>query len=378
MRRVWLSWAVLFLLTCVAVGASAKPRVDKTPFGRARDGAAVDLYTLTNSRGMTAKITNYGAILVALLVPDRQGKLDDVVLGYEDLGGYLANNPYFGAIVGRYGNRIARGQFTIDGKTYTLTRNDGENHLHGGAKGFDKVLWTARSVGGEDHVAVVLSYRSPDGEEGYPGALSAEVTYTLTEQNELRIDYKATTDRPTIVNLTHHSYFNLDGAGSGDILGHRLTLHADHFTPVVKGLIPTGEVKPVAGTPMDFTKPAAIGTRIETPDEQLVLGGGYDHNWILNRSGEGLSLAATLIGPTTGRVLEILTTEPAIQFYSGNFLDGSITGKAGKVYRHRFGLCLEPQHSPDSPNRPGFPTTVLRPGETYRSTTVLRFSVVQP
>jgi aldose 1-epimerase len=313
------------------------------------------------------------ATVISLEVPDRSGKLADVVLGYDNLQDYIKNNPYFGSIVGRYGNRIAKGRFSLDGADYKLAVNNGENHLHGGIKGFDKVVWKAESVNKSNAVGVKMTYLSKDGEEGYPGSLTSTVTYLLTNDNELKIEYSAVTDKPTPVNLTHHGYFNLTGC-SRDILAHELMLNADRFTPVDAGLIPTGELRPVKGTVMDFTKPTAIGARINSDYEQIKFGGGYDHNWVLNRSGKGLSLAATLYEPTTGRLMEVLTTEPAIQFYSGNFLDGTITGKGGIVYKHRFGLCLETQHYPDSPNKPGFPSTVLRPGQKYTQTTVYRFS----
>lgn len=346
-------------------------RIETSPFGRTPDGTDVELYTLTGGGGAVARIASFGAIVVSLAVPDRDGRLDDVVLGFDTLDGYLLHpRPYFGAICGRYANRIRGGRFTLDGREYALACNDGENHLHGGQKGFDRAVWAARIAGG----GVELSLRSPDGEEGYPGDLSVRVRYALTDENALSIDYVATTDRATLVNLTHHSYFNLDGAGRGDVLGHVLTIDADRFTPVVEGLIPTGELRDVRGTPMDFTRPTPIGARIGSKDEQLLLARGYDHNWVLNRRGDGPSLAARVESPATGRVLEVLTTEPGVHFYSGNFLDGTFAGKGGRIYGRRHGLCLETQHFPDSPNQPGFPSTVLRPGETYRTTTVFRFS----
>lgn len=356
-------------------GAHKKMKIEKHAFGKTADGTPVELYTLTNANGLEAKITNYGGIVVSLLVPDRDGKPGDVVLGYETLEEYIENNPYFGTLVGRYGNRIARGKFTLEGIEYTLAQNDGENHLHGGLKGFDKVVWKADAVRSKNSVGLKLTYLSKDGEEGYPGNLSVTVVYTLTNDNELKIEYTAVTDKVTIVNLTHHGYFNLAGAGLGDILGHELMIKADRFTPVDKGLIPTGELRSVKGTPMDFTRAAAIGARIDQAAEQLVLGGGYDHNWVLNNGDGSLALAAKVYEPTTGRVMEVYTTEPGIQFYSGNFLDGSITGKGGKVYEYRYGFCLETQHFPDSPNKPDFPSTVLKPGETYTTTTIYTFSV---
>jgi aldose 1-epimerase len=297
-------------------------------------------------------------------------------LGFASLEGYLANGRvYLGCIAGRYANRIRRGRFALDGREHQLARNDGENHLHGGVRGFDKVLWRARPLAPSRAAGVELSYRSPDGEEGYPGNLDVRVTYALTDENALRIDYRATTDRPTIVNLTHHGYFNLEGAGRGDVLGHVLAIRAGRFTPVGEGLVPTGELRPVGGTPMDFGRPTAIGARIGSADEQLARAGGYDHNFVLDRKGARPSLAARLSSPGTGRVMEVLTTEPGLQLYSGNFLDGTAVGKGGRAYQHRFGLCLETQHFPDSPNQPGFPSTVLRPGDPWRSTTVYRFSV---
>ena len=363
--------AILLLVANVSLAAES---VTKTPFGTTADGQAVDLYTLTNASGMQAAITNYGGIIVSLKVPDRQGKLADVVLGFDTLKGYLDKPPYFGAIVGRYGNRIANGKFRLDGHEYTLAQNDHENHLHGGLRGFDKVVWDVKAAVDGKEPELVLHYVSKDGEEGYPGNLDVTITYTLTDANELKIAYRATTDKPTVVNLTNHSYFNLAGAGSGDVLGHELTINADRFTPVAKGLIPTGELRPVKGTPMDFTQPTAIGARIGAADEQLKLGMGYDHNWVLNKTGKAMTLAARVHEPATGRTMEVLTTEPGLQFYSGNFLDGSNVGKQGMTYKHRYGFCLETQHFPDSPNKPEFPSTLLNPGETYETTTIYRFS----
>jgi aldose 1-epimerase len=357
-----------------ATPSSVKPTVSRAPFGQMPDGTAVESFTLRNAHGIEVKAITYGGIIVSLRVPDRAGKLDDVVLGYDDLAGYLRQSPYFGAIVGRYGNRIAKGRFTLDGKTYTLATNNGPNHLHGGVKGFDKVVWKGEPASTGDAASVTFRYTSPDGEEGYPGALSARVTYTLTDRDELRFEYAATSDKPTIVNLTQHSYFNLAGAGH-DILGHELTLDADRFTPVDATLIPTGKLASVSGTPFDFRKPTAIGARIGQDDEQLRHGGGYDHNFVLNRNGDGLVHAARLVDPRSGRALDIQTTEPGVQFYTGNFLDGTITGKGGVVYKKRGALCLETQHFPDSPNQPTFPSTVLRPGQEYRSTTTLTFGV---
>ncbi|MCI0490666.1 MAG: galactose mutarotase [Blastocatellia bacterium] len=350
----------------------AKPKIEKQPFGKTSDGQAVDLYTLTNTGGVEVKITNYGGTVVSLKVPDRNGHKADVVLGHDNLDGYMTNNPYFGSIIGRYGNRIGKGRFSLNGQEYTLAKNNGENHLHGGIKGFDKVVWEAKEIDDKDGAGLSLNYVSKDGEEGYPGNLSVTVVYTLTDDNELKIDYTAATDKDTVVNLTHHSYFNL--AGEGSILDHELMLEAGRFTPVDTGLIPTGELRSVKGTPMDFTQPTAIGARIDDDYEQLVLGKGYDHNWALESGGGKLSLAARVSEPKAGRVMEVYTTEPGIQFYTGNFLDGSITGKGGQVYQRRYGFCLETQHFPDSPNKPDFPSTLLKPGRKYMTTTVYKFS----
>jgi len=340
----------------------------KENFGRLPDGTPVELFTLNNSHGLRARIMTYGAIVVSLEVPDRDGSLADITLGYDSLDGYLETTPYFGAVVGRYGNRIAKAKFTLDGVEYTLAANNGENHLHGGLKGFDKVMWAAEPVREEAAVGVKLSYLSPDGEEGYPGNLSCVVTYWITEDNELKITYEATTDKATPLNLTHHSYFNLAGQGRGDILGHELILEADRYTPVDEGLIPIGELRPVAGTPFDFTTPHIIGARIAQ------VHGGYDHNFVLRSGGGDLARAAQVFEPTSGRVMEVFTTEPGIQFYTGNFLDGSIFGKVGREYNKHYGFCLETQHFPDSPNQPDFPSTILRPGETYHTLTIHKFS----
>lgn len=339
------------------------------PFGTAPSGEQIQMYTLTNSNGMEARIINYGGIVVSLKTPDRSGNLADVVLGFDSLAPYLGTHPYFGALIGRYGNRIANARFALDGQTYTLPVNNGPNSLHGGNNGFDKQVWSASAEPG----LLVLTYTSPDGEEGYPGTLNARVTYALGEDNSLRIDYEATTDKPTVVNLTNHSYFNLADAGASLILNHEVMINADRFTPVNDTLIPTGELRPVDGTPFDFRQPTAIGARIDADDEQIRFGGGYDHNYVLNRTGDGLSLAASVYEPVSGRVMEVLTAEPAVQFYTGNFLTGE-TGKGGVSYQRRSGLCLETQHYPDSPNQPEFPSTVLRPGEVYRTSTVYRFS----
>jgi aldose 1-epimerase len=353
---------------------SSQAQIKPEAFHRTIDGSQVDLYTLKNSNGLAATITNYGGIVVSLTVPDKNGKLGDVVLGYDTLNDYIGSTPYFGALIGRYGNRIAKGKFTIDGVAYQLAQNNDSNALHGGRRGFDKAVWQAEKADTSDGPALKLTYTSKDGEEDYPGTLRCEVTYTLTNKNELKIEYSAETDKPTFVNLTHHSYFNLKDGGASDILGHELMIKASKFTPVDKGLIPTGELKPVAGTPFDFNKPTAIGARVENDDEQLKFGKGYDHNWVLDRQGKDLELVASVYEPTSGRFMEVLTTEPGLQFYCGNFLDGTNIGKGGVAYQHRTGLCLETQHFPDSPNHPDFPTTELKPGEKYTQTTVYRFS----
>lgn len=348
--------------------------ISKKLFGKTSDQTPVDLYTLRNSKGMEAKIMTYGGIVTALKVPGRNGSFDDVVLGYDHLEGYLKHNPCFGALIGRYGNRIARGRFALDGVTHTLATNNGPNHLHGGLKGFDKVIWSARPVDTANGPALQLNYLSKDGEEGYPGNLLVTAIYTVTEDNALTVDFVATTDKKTVCNLTHHSYFNL--AGKGDILGHVAYINADKFTPSDAGLIPTGELRPVAGTPLDFRKPTPIGLRINDPsDEQIRFGNGYDHNFVLNKKGNELSLAARVTEPNSGRGMEVWTTEPGTQFYTANFLDGTITGKGGWIYQARHGFCFEPQHFPDSPNHPEFPTTVLKPGGTYRNTISYKFSV---
>jgi aldose 1-epimerase len=343
--------------------------INTESFGKTPDGQEVDLYTLTNTNGLRARITNYGAILVSLEVPDKSGKLADITLGYDTLDGYLTRHPYFGSTVGRYANRIGGARFKLNDVEYKLAANNGPNHLHGGIKGFDKVVWKAEEVTAEsDRALVKLSYLSKDGEEGYPGNLACTVTYTLTKADELKISYEAETDKTTILNLTNHSYWNLAGQGDGDILGHELMLNADKYTPVDEGLIPTGEIKSVKDSPMDFTKPMTIGSRIGQ------IGSGYDHNYVLNSSGGRLALCARVYEPASGRTMEIHTTEPGVQFYTGNFLDGSITGKAGKVYKKHYGFCLETQHFPDSPNKPDFPSVVLKPGDKYTTVTVHKFS----
>jgi aldose 1-epimerase len=351
--------------------------VKREVFGKTPDGAVVEVFTLKNVNGMEVRAITYGGIITSLRVPDRDGRLEDIVLGYDNLDVYIKNNsPYFGAIIGRYGNRIANGSFPLDGRTYRLATNNGPNHLHGGNRGFDKVVWSGEEFRSTEGVGVALRYSSGDGEEGYPGRLAAKVTYTLNDRNQLVIDYSATSDKPTPVNLTQHTYFNLTG-GEHDILDHELMIDADRYTPVDSVLIPNGSLAPVAGTPFDFTKPAKIGARIGQDDEQLRNGKGYDHNFVLNRSNSGLIYVARVVERSTGRVLDVSTTEPGLQFYSGNFLDGTIVGKSGIVYRQRFGLCLETQHYPDSPNRPEFPSTILRPGQEYRSRTVFSFSVAR-
>ena len=363
------SGALLFAQTKSAKRSSG---VQQKEFGT-HEGRPVNLYTLKNAHGVEIHAMNYGGIILSIRVPDRKGEFADIVLGHDKLEGYVPNKPYLGAIVGRYANRIANGTFTVEGKTYTLPKNDGPNTLHGGTtRTFDKVVWDAEPLKGKN--GVTFSYLSKDGEEGFPGNLKMKVTYTLTDNNELVIDYEATTDKATPINVSQHSYFNLKGEGNGDILDHEVMINADRFTPVDKNLIPTGELRPVKGTPMDFTTPTKVGTRIDDNYEQLQLGHGYDHNFVINRKGPGMVLAARVSEPTTGRVLEVSTTQPGVQFYTGNFLDGSVTGKEGHVYKRRYGLCLETQHFPDSPNHPKFPSTILKPGETFHQKTVFKFS----
>jgi aldose 1-epimerase len=347
----------------------------REPFGKTLDGTGTGLFTLRNSNGLEARITNYGAILVSLLVPDRQGNFGDVVLGCDHLEGYLDEHPCFGATIGRYANRIATGRITLEERIYQLTRNDQGNHLHGGLKGFDKVVWAAAERESVEGPALDLRYVSRDGEEGYPGTLTVGVSYTLTSENELRIDYSATTDKTTIVNLTHHSYFNLRDSGSSDILEHELSIDAASFLPIDGSAIPTGKIRAVRGTAFDFSKLTPIGARIGQKDQQLEYGNGYNHNWILNRPGRLSEPAAVVYEPTSGRVMEVLTTEPGMQFFSGNFPGGKFRGKGGKVYPARSGLCLEAQHFPDSPHHSEFPSTVLQPGEIYSQTTIYRFRV---
>jgi len=358
-----------------APGGAANRGIKKNAFGKTAEGP-VDLYTLTNRNGIEVRITNYGGRVVSLLAPDRHGKMADVVLGFDNLDDYLGTNPFFGALVGRYANRIAKAKFTLDGVEHKLAQNNGPNSLHGGLKGFDKVIWAARELS-KDPPTLELTYVSQDGEEGYPGKLTAKVVYALTDNNELRIDYTATTDKDTVLNLTNHSYFNLTGQGNGDILKHEIMITADRFTPVDATLIPPGELRQVQGTPFDFRQATEIGARINADDEQIKFGQGYDHNFVLNRTGHSLSLAARVTEPESGRVMEVLTTQPGMQFYTGNFLDGTVHGKGGKVYGRRSAFCLETQHFPDSPNQPKFPSADLKPGQTYHQTTVFKFSTAK-
>jgi aldose 1-epimerase len=369
-----LSFAAAALIGCSSV-SKAPEQISRQPFGETKEGKPVYLYTLRNQHGAEARISNYGGLVISLKVPDRNGKLGDVVLGYDKLSDYLKDSPYFGALIGRYGNRIAKGKFTLEGKEYTLATNNYPNALHGGIKGFDKVVWEAAFIAGVEGPSLKLSYLSKDGEEGYPGNLSVTALYTLTHDNALKLEFAATTDKDTVVNLTHHSYFNL--AGKGTILNHVVMIPADKFTPVDSTLIPTGELKAVDGTPFDFRKPTAIGARINQDDEQLKFGKGYDHNWVINKPPGQFGLMARVTEPTTGRVMEVYSDEPGLQFYSGNFLDGTLKGKGGWVYQFRDGFCMEPQHYPDSPNKPEFPSVVLKPGQTFRNTIVYKFSTAK-
>jgi aldose 1-epimerase len=357
--------------------AGGAPTVVREPFGSTAEGQ-VDRYTLTNGKGMRVRILTYGGIIQTIEVPDRRGRTANVALGFDNLTDYVERSPYFGCITGRYANRIALGRFTLDGVTYQLPINNDPNSLHGGDVGFDKHIWATTPFQRDGTVGLVMRYTSPHLDQGYPGTLTTTVTYTLTRDNAIRMEYRATTDRPTVVNLTNHTYFNLAGEGSGSIEGHKLRLNASRYTPVDATLIPTGSIDPVAGTPMDFTRPTAIGERIRDSFAQLVIGRGYDHNYVLDRHGRtGLQPAARVVEPRSGRVLNILTEEPGIQFYSGNFLDGTLVGTSGRMYRQGDGFALETQHFPDSPNQPGFPSTVLRPGQTYRTTTVYHFSTTR-
>jgi aldose 1-epimerase len=373
----WSTFALMGALTlaCLTQAFAQKEtsKVKKQAYGKMPNGAAVELYTLTNAKGMQAGIITYGGTVVSLTAPDRNGKFADVVLGMDDLAGYMKATAFFGALIGRYGNRIGHAQFTLEGKAHKLPANDHGNTLHGGPAGFDKHVWSAVPGSSADGETLELTYVSKDGEAGFPGTLTSKVVYTLTANNELKIDYTATTDKPTVVNLTNHSYFNLAGQGEGDILAHEVMIDAARFTPVDATLIPTGELRPVAGTPFDFTKPTAVGARIEAADEQIKFGMGYDHNWVLNKGAGGLTKAAEVHETKSGRVMEVWTTEPALQFYTGNFLDGTLHGK-GKTYVRRGALCMETQHYPDSPNQPSFPSTELKPGAQYHTTTVYRFS----
>src|SRR5208283_106809 len=362
-------FAVFAALVFLTANVTAKTRVEKQACGHAPDGTPVDLYSLADGK-VEVDIMTYGGIVVSLRTPDRNGKLDDVVLGVDSVEKYAAQTAHFGGIiVGRYGNRIAHGSFQLDGKTYSTPKNNGDNTLHGGIRGFDKVVWAGKQIAD----GVELTYVSKDGEEGFPGTLTATVRYTL-KGSALRIEYSASTDKDTVLNLTNHSYFDLAGQGRGDILGHVVKIDAERMTPVDAGLIPTGELKAVAGTPFDFRRPHAVGERIDVNDEQLRLGGGYDHNFVLDHASGVLAEAAEVYEPSTGRILQVLTDQPGVQLYTGNFLDGTITGKEGRVYQRRFGLCLETQHYPDSPNHPSFPTTELKPGEKFHSVTVFKFS----
>ncbi|HWS56663.1 MAG TPA: aldose epimerase family protein [Pyrinomonadaceae bacterium] len=369
--RLAAALCALASFTCAA--AQGRASVVREDFGKTPEGRAVSIYTLTNRRGAEARITDYGGTVVSLKVPDRRGRLGDVVLGFDDLPGYLAQDFYIGSLVGRYANRIGGARFRLNGVEYKLAANNGPNNIHGGLKGFDKVVWESRPLRARGGAALELTYLSRDGEEGFPGNLRARVVYTLTDRNELRVDYHATTDKDTVVNLTQHSYFNLAGEGAGDILGHRLRINAARFTPTDADSIPTGELRAVRGTPLDFTRPAVIGARIGADDEQLKFGNGYDHNFVVNGRAGVLREAASVYEPTTGRVMEVWTTEPGVQFYTGNYL-AVASGKNGKPYPRRTGFCLETQHYPDSPNKPAFPSTVLRRGGRYRTTTLYRFS----
>ena len=383
-RRLWMALLPAMLL---AIGCTGEPssavnqqtlvRLQQGPYGRTPDNQLVERITLRNLNGVEVTVVTLGGIITSIKTPDRFGSIDDVVLGFDTLEPYFDRSPYFGSIIGRYGNRIANARFTLDGATYTLAKNNGPHHLHGGVRGWDKVVWAAEPFQHDTGVGVKLSYTSADGEEGYPGRVKGDVTYTLTDANALVVDYYAVTTQATVINLTQHSYFNLAGLQANDVLAHELTIHADRYLPVNATLIPTGEIAPVEGTPFDFRTPHPIGARIDAAHEQIVRGGGYDHNFVVNRSGPGLAPAARVVEPMTGRTLEVATMEPGLQFYTGNFLDGTLTGKGGRLYQRRGGFCLETQHYPDSPNQPAFPSTVLRPGEAYRSQTVFQFGVVQ-
>jgi aldose 1-epimerase len=348
-------------------------RIKSEPFGKAPDGTPVELFTLKNLNGVTAQITNYGGIITALNVPDKDGNFEDVVLGFYTLEEYIKKSPHFGCLVGRYGNRIAEGKFTLDGVEYQMAVNNGPNHLHGGVVGFDKKVWTPEMLTEENGSALKLTYLSPDGEENYPGNLNVEAVYRLNDDNELILTFIATTDKKTVLNLTHHSYFNLKGHGNGDILDHEIQFNSAEFVAIDSTSIPLGPLMNVSNTPFNFLQPKPIGQDIEAEDEQIRNGGGYDHSFVVDGYNEELKLACTVRERTSGRIMEVWTTEPAVQFYTGNFLDGSIKGKDGKVYNKRYGFCLEAQHYPDSPNHPEYPTTVLDPGEVYDQTTIYKF-----
>lgn len=376
--RTTAAWLVLAVQLSCATPMTTHPTaaasgVTKSSFGRLDDGTPVDLYTIRNRAGIEARVITYGGIIVSLDTPDRNRAFDDIVLGFDSLASYVHDSPYFGAIVGRYANRIAKGRFTLDGRTYQLPINNPPNSLHGGDRGFDKVVWNAAPFDRADGAGVVLTHVSPDGDQGYPGTVRVQVTYTLTDKNELSVAYHATADRATPINLSQHTYFNLTG-NARDVLGHVLTLNAERYTPVDSTLIPTGELASVAATPFDFRSPTPIGARIGAADEQLRRGHGYDHNFVLTQAASGLTHAAHVLEPTTGRTLDVYTDQPGVQFYTGNFLDGTITGKGGKVYGHRAALCLETQHFPDSPNHPKFPSAELKPGQKYHEVTIFRFS----
>ncbi len=377
---------ISFLFLLLACGESPAPdtrmeadtdpglTITEAPYGTT-GGEEITEYTLTNANGMSVSVINYGGIITRIMAPDKDGNMADVVLGFDSLAGYAGDNPYFGALIGRYGNRIAEGKFTLNGEEYTLPTNNGPNSLHGGDQGFNRKVWQLEPLEEDARVGVRLTGTSPDGEMGYPGTLDVTVDYWLDNDNQLTLDYKATTDKATPVNLTNHTYFNLSGAGNGTILDHVLTIDAEQYTPVDKGLIPTGELTDVDGTPFDFTTATPIGERVNEENTQLSLGGGYDHNYVLEESGPGLHHAATVYDPASGRTLNVETTEPGVQFYSGNFLDGSLTGKGGQSVDYRSGFCLETQHFPDTPNQPDFPSTTLEPGDTYETTTVYKFGV---
>ncbi|SDJ73043.1 aldose 1-epimerase [Nonomuraea maritima] len=379
--RVVLAAVVTMALSLAVVpqaqAAAAKPSITKKYFGTMPDGKKIDIYTLRNSRGMRVNILTYGGIIQSIDVPDKRGKFANVALGFNNLPDYVNKSLYFGAIIGRYANRIAKGRFSVAGKTYQLPVNDGPNSLHGGTKGFDKRVWAAHPFNRHGSVGLELTYTSPNGEENYPGTLRTKVVYTLTNDNKIRMDYSATTDRTTVVNLTNHTYFNLHGEGDGRILDQRLQINASRYTPIDKTLIPTGQIARLSGTPLDFRRPTTIGARINRKNQQLERAGGYDHNYVLDRHGRGLQLAAKAVDPRSGRVLEVITDQPGLQFYSGNFLDGTLRGTGGHLYQKRSGFTLESQHYPDSPNHKNFPSTVLRPGDTYRTTTIYAFSTTR-